>query len=233
MGFMKTMLWPFFQGETKAPVAPKPTPPPARPAEIAGVPVPGLTRSPTPEDFGPPPFPPLVSNAEREKVFGIVAYEADPVEGNPEHIRITNGFRHNIIFVHIPQMKGLPGAEIGHVDNVEVPGMSFHRLGAQQLQGMWSDWEKAGLLKHIKNFDGSFSPRFVRGSNHTLSNHCYGSAFDINYNWNTLGAEPAEMGHMGSVRELVPIASHWGFYWGGFYHGRKDGMHFEVAKVMT
>jgi hypothetical protein len=36
------------------------------------------------------------------------------------------------------------------------------------------------------------------------------------------------------VRELVPIANAFGFYWGGhFGAGRVDGMHFEVAKVLS
>jgi len=27
----------------------------------------------------------------------------------------------------------------------------------------------------------------------------------------------------------VPLANKWGFYWGGHFGGRLDGMHFEVA----
>jgi hypothetical protein len=34
----------------------------------------------------------------------------------------------------------------------------------------------------------------------------------------------------GSVRELVPIASEQGWYWGGHYQSRKDGMHFELVR---
>jgi hypothetical protein len=34
------------------------------------------------------------------------------------------------------------------------------------------------------------------------------------------------------VRELVPIANKHGFYWGGHYSKRADGMHFEAAKVV-
>jgi hypothetical protein len=33
------------------------------------------------------------------------------------------------------------------------------------------------------------------------------------------------------VRELVEIANEWGFYWGGHFT-RKDGMHFEIAKIL-
>ncbi|NRA35694.1 MAG: M15 family metallopeptidase, partial [Polyangiaceae bacterium] len=36
----------------------------------------------------------------------------------------------------------------------------------------------------------------------------------------------------GSVRELVTIAEEHGFYWGGFFSTRPDGMHFEAAKVL-
>jgi hypothetical protein len=84
----------------------------------------------------------------------------------------------------------------------------------------------------VLTWEGSFAPRFVRGSNVTLSNHAWGTAFDINYAWNTLGAQPALRGQKGSVRELVPIANEFGFYWGGHFKGRADGMHFEVARPL-
>jgi hypothetical protein len=65
-----------------------------------------------------------------------------------------------------------------------------------------------------------------------LSNHAFGSAFDINAGQNGLGRIPAAVGAYGSVRELVPIAHRFGFYWGGHF-SRADGMHFEVAKLLT
>jgi hypothetical protein len=46
-----------------------------------------------------------------------------------------------------------------------------------------------------------------------------------------LGVPPAKQGELGSVRELVPIANKWGFYWGGHFKERKDGMHFELANI--
>ena len=73
-------------------------------------------------------------------------------------------------------------------------------------------------------------PRFVRGSRTILSNHSFGTAFDINVPWNLLGSVPALVGQKGSVRELVPIANQNGFYWGGHFP-RKDGMHFSIAKL--
>jgi hypothetical protein len=39
------------------------------------------------------------------------------------------------------------------------------------------------------------------------------------------------MGEHGCLLELVPIANEHGFYWGGHF-SRKDGMHFEIAKIL-
>ena len=49
---------------------------------------------------------------------------------------------------------------------------------------------------------------------------------------NGLGKKPAMIGEIGCVRELVPIANECGFYWGGHFDKRKDGMHFEIAKII-
>jgi hypothetical protein len=64
-----------------------------------------------------------------------------------------------------------------------------------------------------------------------LSNHAFGSAFDINAALNPLGAEPALPGTPGCVYDMVRIAHDHGFYWGGHFSKRRDGMHFEVAEV--
>ena len=109
--------------------------------------------------------------------------------------------------------------------------MQFHRLAAKQLQDVWRSWEKAGLLDRMKTWQGSFVPRFVRGSTTVLSNHAFGSAFDINSKWNGLGVEPALVGQEGNVRELVEIANDHGFFWGGHFKNRRDGMHFEIAEI--
>ena len=65
----------------------------------------------------------------------------------------------------------------------------------------------------------------------TLSNHAWGTAFDINAALNPRGTVPVFRGQPGSVRELVPRANDLGFYWGGHF-SRRDGMHFEVARVL-
>jgi D-alanyl-D-alanine carboxypeptidase/Putative peptidoglycan binding domain len=173
-------------------------------------------------DFPPPPaFAPLVTNEERQQVFGKFDFISKPVTGNPENIQITGDWENkNIITASIPQLVGIKGN-----DRVRI-----HKLAANQFIKLWSDWEAAGLLSRILTWDGSFVPRFVRGSRTTLSNHSFGSAFDINVAWNLLGAIPALVGQKGSVRELVLLANMNGFYWGGHFK-KKDGMHFEIAKI--
>lgn len=231
MGFFKTAIeWLAKRMPDTPPLPPLPKFP-ALPGSRPVIPAPYKV----PTSLDQPPFPPLVTNADRMAIFGHFHYEDAPTDSNPEAIRITDGWQHqNIIFVPIPQMRYIPGAETNRdaATGQVAYGMPFHRLGAHQLQGMWAEWESAGLLDRVKTFEGSFVARYVRGSRTNLSNHCFGNAFDINYDWNHLGAEPAQFGERGSVRELVPISIKWGFYWGGFYHSRKDGMHFEVAKLL-
>jgi intein/homing endonuclease len=60
----------------------------------------------------------------------------------------------------------------------------------------------------------------------------WGTAFDINVAQNGLNKVPALIGEKGCIRELVPIANECGFYWGGHFT-RKDGMHFEIAKIIN
>lgn len=96
---------------------------------------------------------------------------------------------------------------------------------------MWAAWEQVGLLAHVLSYAGSFEPRFQRGST-TLSNHAFGTAFDINEPQNKMGTMPALVGKPGGVRELVTIANEHGFFWGGHFKKRPDGMHFEVARLL-
>jgi hypothetical protein len=101
------------------------------------------------------------------------------------------------------------------------------------FEALLEDWDRQGLLGLILTWDGDYYPRFIRGSRTNLSNHSYGSAFDINREYNRLGATPALAGERGSVRELVQLANKHGFYWGGHYNHRKDGMHFEYVGEPT
>lgn len=173
-----------------------------------------------------PAFPALMGTSARQKVFGKFSFVPHPVPGNAENIRVTDDWpSKNIIVVPVPQLKGIPGA--GSSGKVQ-----FHREGADQLVALWQAWENEGLIDRVLSWGGSYVPRFIRGSKKTLSTHAFGSAFDINVPFNPLGAMPALVGKKGSVRELVPLAHEHGFYWGGHFGSRPDGMHFEIARIL-
>ena len=175
-------------------------------------------------DPAPPDFPALASNAARQQLFGSFSFEHRPIPGNAENIAITGSWqKDNIVGVVVPELVGIAGApRDGRV--------WFHKQAAPQLLALWADWAQAGLLDRVLVWGGAFVPRFVRGSKTVLSNHSFGTAFDINMAHNGLGVEPAAMGMKGCVRELVPLANKHGFYWGGHFK-RRDGMHFEIARL--
>lgn len=197
----------------------------------------GMVLMPSP-DTAPPagsPFPPgfpvrpagvnPLTSAQADSIFGKYRYVSAPVSGNPEAIRITDGWdARNIVVQVIPQLVTAGVHATGRA--------SMHRLVVPQTLALWQAWEDAGLLHLVRSWEGMYVARFIRGSRSTLSNHAKGSAFDINYTGNELGRTPASVGKLNSVRELVPLAVHFGFYWGGWF-SRSDGMHFEIRKLFT
>lgn len=168
-----------------------------------------------------------LSDSGRAAIFGTFKYEAAPTADNPEAIKILDDWaKNNIVSVPLPQLKGVKGAP-------KSGAVQFHRLGADQLQQAFKALETRGLIKHVLTWNGSWVPRFIRGSNTKLSNHSFGTAFDLNVEWNKLGTQGALKGQTGSVREIVLTMAEFGFYWGGWYGGRVDAMHFEVFKRIT
>lgn len=185
-------------------------------------------QDPDPEkrpDWPPAPaFAPPDQNS-RDALFGSFSFTPAPTKANPEGILITdNWVSRNLVTVEVPQLQGVSGGPLRN-------GVLWHRAGADQLTSLFKAWEDAGLLPLILSWAGSYNPRFIRGSTTVLSNHSYGTAFDINAPQNWLGQVPALVGKTGSVRKLVPIANDHGFFWGGHYSARPDGMHFELAKL--
>ena len=171
-----------------------------------------------------PEFKPLLGTRARQDAFGKYKFEAAPTDKNKERIVILDDWeRKNIVKVEIPQL-----AMIARPRRTTV---RCHGLVANQLVALWAAWEKAGLLDRVVTWNGSFVPRFIRGRPGQLSNHAFGSAFDVNAATNGLGRRPPLVGQNGSVRELVPLAHKHGFYWGGHFKKRPDGMHFEVAVI--
>jgi hypothetical protein len=159
---------------------------------------------------------------DAQRLYGPLEYKSKGDGG----IIITNNFeKDNIITIEIPQL--------AKIQNPRSTRLKCHRLAAKSMIQLWQEWENAGLLSRVITFNGCYYPRFIRGSNTTLSNHAFGVAFDINTKYNGLFVTPPAVGEKGSVRELVPIANKLGFYWGGHYRRRKDGMHFELSSPQS
>lgn len=148
----------------------------------------------------------------------------------------------------------VPDWVAAHIINIEVPQLKFargfggrvscHRKAAPIIKRLFEKWEQDDLLHLIISYEGCFVPRYkrkvplatgghgIKRSSEVpqLSNHSFGSAFDINKVDNDLGDVPAFCGRRGSVRELVASATELGVFWGGFF-GTPDGMHFEISRL--
>ena len=151
-------------------------------------------------------------------------YTPKPLPSNPEYVVPDSEWvKENIGTANIPQLVGVRGARSDGT-------MLFNKRLVPQVEALFDVWEKLGLSDRVLTFAGSWVPRVVRGRRDKLSNHSFGSAFDINAAWNGFRRQPALLGKKGCVRELVTSAYALGFYWGGWYN---DGMHFEVYKALA
>lgn len=179
---------------------------------------------------------PVSGNVERAAAWGSFSYRSAPTAGNPEGITITDGWASNLVSVEIPELAKIPG--VATSSGIQARGPSdgrvlVHRKVAEPLKALWRAWADAGLLDRVLTWHGLWAPRYIRGSRTTLSNHAWATAFDVNAPWNGLGATPAAVGQRGSVRELVALAAQHGFYWGGWFGSRPDGMHFEASAALV
>lgn len=171
-----------------------------------------------------PSFKARVVQFKREDVFDKFAYTPKPTPANPEAIVVDPEWvKNNIVSVIIPQLKSVSGGPKNGV-------VRCHYRVAQNMIDLFAAWEGADLLSLVLTWDGMWVPRFVRGSRTTLSNHAWGTAFDINARWNPLGRAPAPRETIGSVEDLVPLARQHGFLWGGEWGSRPDAMHFECVE---
>lgn len=160
------------------------------------------------------------------KKFGGYAFKHTPSLHNREAITILSDWeKEKLTEIVFPYTKQL---------------IRIHKLVAKQTEAMFKEW--FSRYPHVvKTFDGAFVPRFRRGTkpHHMrlpassaykyLSNHAWGTAIDINARWNPFRHPGAKIGEEGSVWELVPIATKYGYYWGGWFN---DAMHFEVFKIV-
>jgi hypothetical protein len=169
---------------------------------------------PSPTNLAPVPY------KSRNSKFGAIKFKES---GKGDGITITNGWNKRYLTkVLIPQLETISGAP-------KSCKVFWNAMYIDNLVGLFQAWEKKDLLSLILSWDGSWCPRFVRGSSKYLSNHSWATAFDINAEWNGLRKQPARKGTYGTVRPLVETANEHGFWWGGHFE-RKDGMHFEIGE---
>lgn len=193
-----------------------------------------------------PANPSSPTNATRNKDFTCFQFMQRPRAKRPDAEAIV-------------QTGSCDGAEpdwvAAHIVNVDIPQLRHargssgrvrcHALAAPMLVALFKQWEKDDLLHLIISYEGCFVPRYKRdqappgtaghGQKRSadvkeLSNHSFGSAFDINFTDNQLGKVPAFCGQRGSLRELIASANRLGVFWGGHF-GKQDGMHFEISKL--
>jgi hypothetical protein len=165
-----------------------------------------------------------LSMRAREEAFEKFAYQATPQANNPEAITVEKKWvSRNIVTFPVPQLAGVPG--LGSQGLV-----TLHQKARGPFEALVAAWEAAGLLGRITNWGGGWAPRFIRDSKSILSNHAYGTAFDLSTLENGLNTRGAPAGAVGCLFDLVGVAERYGWAWGGFF-GRQDPMHFELARV--
>lgn len=161
---------------------------------------------------------PLVTQAQREALFGKLEYVAAPTASNPEAVHITNDFAKNIVKFDIPLLSKNP--------------ISMHKLAGPQFQAWCEAIVAKGLGDRVFGFAGCWVPRFVRGSRTSLSNHSFGSAIDFCVPFNKRGHQSALLGEKGCVRELAVFCDDFGIWWGAYFT-KEDGMHWEINRLLT
>lgn len=186
-----------------------------------------------PNPLQPPPEPaprkklkPL-SHVQRCSMFGTFAFKYIPTKDAPERIEIAREWiASNIVVLPLPHLAMING---GAPVKARV-----HRLAAPRWLELFDAWRAAKLLSKVLTYNGAWVARFKRGKGggdlSDLSNHSWGTAMDINAQWNRLGKQPAALGKVGSVLEMIVIANELGFAWGGDFTN-PDGMHFECVRL--
>lgn len=176
----------------------------------------------------PKDAPRSISHEDRVRLFGSFRWKPK-VGGQPGEVEIDREWvRANIVKVEIPWLGTTSSA---------LPKRTIwvHKLAAGPIVGLFEDWQHAGLLGLAKTFGGAWVARMKRGHEQStrdadLSNHAFGSAFDLNSPWNPMGKRGARWGEMGTVEPLVEGAYKRGFGWGGDF-SNVDAMHFELCRL--
>ena len=176
-----------------------------------------------------------LTHQERVALFGHLPYAPAGLKANPERVIVPwEWSRVHMREVMVPQLAAL---------GIGYHSVTFHYKAIKQFAALWQAWEEEGLLGAIKTWNGSWATRFKRQNGtveqrliackllgeRNLSNHSWGTAFDINAAIYPLGTPMREVS--AAYAELVPIAAMYGFAWGGYF-SRPDPMHWECIKVL-
>lgn len=169
-------------------------------------------------------------------IVGTVRWQAQGKEVSGAPIDLLDGFEQaNIVKVLVPQLQGVLDGRTELPNDLFNGQLRFHKAAAAQLLAAFAEIEAQGLRNRLLSCAGSFNARLIKRKNggpvRTPSNHSFGTAIDINSEFNGQGVIPPPVGARGSVLELVPIFERHGFKWGGRFP-TPDGMHFEVAKLL-
>lgn len=167
--------------------------------------------------------PRALSAEERDRRYGplVGRVTPDPTPDNPERLKMPAGWvEENLVTLEVPELAKVPGANKGRI--------TLHRKVAEPFKALVKAWKDASVLDDVVTWEGTYNPRFVRGSTSGVSTHAYAASFDLNAAGNGLNETPAPLGVRGSVLRLVPVAERMGWAWGGRFK-RLDGMHFEYT----
>lgn len=165
------------------------------------LPADGELPSTTPTPVGIPPKPKSYDDVYR-------------IFGNP---RESGWARNNLAFCKVDdRFKEMP-----YVDG-KGRGFYCHKLLVGQFQKCFQEIIDQGLWDdEFYSWEGCYNLRNIAGSTN-LSLHSWAIAIDFNYTGNEYGDSTPSMD-----KKIVAIFKKHGFFWGGDYRGKKDGMHFE------
>ena len=147
---------------------------------------------------------PYLTTAQRDEYYGPIRFVAAPTVNNPEAIRITNDFPSRVVWRSMPI--------IGTIQ--------IHEAAAESLDAALREIQRKGWAGKIRSFQGSYVPRFVRGSTKNLSSHSYATSIDVNADENPQGSGPTE-----DQKLIAPVFEKHGWYWGNRF-SKRDPMHF-------
>lgn len=108
-------------------------------------------------------------------------------------------------------------------DGNEIRRARCHHLLIDNFTAVFLEIAGLGLQSFVQNYAGIYNNRPVRGGRKP-STHSWGIAIDL---------EPSKY-PLGSAnrfpKQIVDVFIKYGFFYGGYFSGRKDPMHFQFCK---